>query len=447
MAQNGKGVAVRGSTGTNGGIGVLGQTANDRTVGVNAVNLAPGGTGLHASGKGLAAELDGGLEVHGPCAGCVGRPGFSLTPAGTQLTPVDDGNNVGKFVSATIGSDGLGLISYQDVTAKALKVAHCGDPSCTSATTTALATVVNGVAGFDTSVAVGADGLGIISYTATKLGQASFLDVAHCENLACSKATITQLDSQVGLGTSIMVGADGLPLISYQTLLSPQRLKFAHCSNAACTAAALHQPSVSGPAGGADVGAGSSLALAPFDLNMDGAPVVTFLDTTNDTLWATRCTDVECAHVTGATQLADGVDSASLTIADDGRALVAVGSETQQLRFVHCLTLNSCSTFDTTPVPFLLAGAVKVSLTIGPDGIPILLGSLPGSAILTLRCADPVCAGFGPVSVFPSGGSPSIALTMGADGLPLAAYYDPTGDALHVVHCSNVFCAPFFRRR
>ena len=65
VAQSGKGVAVRGSTGANGGIGVVGQTANDRTVGVNAVNLAPGGTGLHASGKGLAAELDGGLEVHG----------------------------------------------------------------------------------------------------------------------------------------------------------------------------------------------------------------------------------------------------------------------------------------------------------------------------------------------------------------------------------------------
>jgi hypothetical protein len=38
---------------------------------------------------------------------------------------------VGYYTSITIGSDGLGLISYYDKSNGDLKVAHCGNPACT----------------------------------------------------------------------------------------------------------------------------------------------------------------------------------------------------------------------------------------------------------------------------------------------------------------------------
>jgi hypothetical protein len=37
-------------------------------------------------------------------------------------------------------------------------------------------------------------------------------------------------------------------------------------------------------------------------------------------------------------------------------------------------------------------------------------------------------------------------LTAGVDGLPLVAYHNQTG-GVRVVHCSNVFCIPYFQRR
>jgi len=43
----------------------------------------------------------------------------------------DDGD-VGQYTSVTIGVDGLGLISYYDVTNQDLKVAHCASALCTS---------------------------------------------------------------------------------------------------------------------------------------------------------------------------------------------------------------------------------------------------------------------------------------------------------------------------
>jgi hypothetical protein len=51
------------------------------------------------------------------------RPGFALT---TLDGPV----NVGQYTSVTIGADGLGLISYYDATNGNLKVAHCSDLFC-----------------------------------------------------------------------------------------------------------------------------------------------------------------------------------------------------------------------------------------------------------------------------------------------------------------------------
>jgi len=69
---------------------------------------------------------------------------------------------VGLDASATIGADGLGLISYLDSTNKDLKVAHCSDTNCTSATITTLDSIGSSIS--PTSITIGADGLGLISY-------------------------------------------------------------------------------------------------------------------------------------------------------------------------------------------------------------------------------------------------------------------------------------------
>jgi len=40
------------------------------------------------------------------------------------------------------------------------------------------------------------------------------------------------------------------------------------------------------------------------------------------------------------------------------------------------------------------------------------------------------------------------SVTIGADGLPLIRYRDPSAPGvLKVAHCSNVFCVPYLRRR
>jgi hypothetical protein len=80
--------------------------------------------------------------------------------------------------SIAIGADGLGLISYDDATNGKLKVAHCADAACSGATTATLDAAGSG--GRYPSVTTGVDGLGLISYFAVTNAD---LRVAHLGNV------------------------------------------------------------------------------------------------------------------------------------------------------------------------------------------------------------------------------------------------------------------------
>src|SRR5438552_1040687 len=76
---------------------------------------------------------------------------------------------LGQYTSLAIGGDGRGLVSYQDGPDGTLRVAHCEDGPCTRATVNTLDRPFDrgGVqisVGPNTSLAIGRDGLGLVSY-------------------------------------------------------------------------------------------------------------------------------------------------------------------------------------------------------------------------------------------------------------------------------------------
>lgn len=125
-----------------------------------------------------------------------------------------------------MGLDHLGLVSY--ATDSGLVVAHCGNFHCSQITTKLIDS------GFfaNTSIAIGGDGLGVISYYDSVNMN---LKVAHCSNLTCTSATTTIVDGfdDQGDDSSIAIGGDGLPFISYLNRTDIV-LKVVHCPNVKC---------------------------------------------------------------------------------------------------------------------------------------------------------------------------------------------------------------------
>ncbi len=200
---------------------------------------------------------------------------------GTETTStVDSLGGVGTFTSIAIGSDGLPIVSYRDHINKDLRVAHCNDLLCSSAVLNTLDSL--GGVGSYTSIAIGSDGLPIISYRDHTNDD---LRVAHCDDLLCSSAVLNTLDSlgDTGFYTSITIGGDGLPIISYQNG-SNQDLKIAHCNDRICSAAALKTLDATG-----DVGQHTSIAIGS-----DGLPIISYSDSSNNALKIAHCADVLC---------------------------------------------------------------------------------------------------------------------------------------------------------
>ena len=151
--------ALRGTTGPQGPQGAAGPTGPAGPLGPKGDSGATGSTG-QAGGRG----------PQGLPASAIAR----LAPGASTRTTLDSAGNVGLYTSATVGSDGLGLVSYYDSERRSQGCSlqqHC----CTSASANTLESAA--AVGLYTSVTIGADGLGLISYL--DLTNTS-LKVAHC---------------------------------------------------------------------------------------------------------------------------------------------------------------------------------------------------------------------------------------------------------------------------
>ena len=423
---------------------------------VGASQIAPGavGTSQLAVGAVGAAQINPAqvqARVGGSCA-----PGTYLRGINsdgsvlcaevsgvTAITTVDDqANFVGQDTSIAIGSDGLPVISYHDVTAGALKVAKCANAACTgTATITTVDDSANDVGNF-TSLAIGIDGLPVISYFDNT---AFTLKVAKCANTACTgAATITTVDdpvvNRVGFFTSLAIGIDGLPVISYRDF-DARALKVAKCANAACTGVSTIT-TVDDPAN--EVGAFTSIAIGS-----DGLPVIAYFDDTADALKVAKCVNAACTGTATITTVDDPVNSVgihvSLAVGGDGLPVISYLDQTAAtLKVAKCANAACTGIATITPIDVQASITAITSIDIGSDGLPVIAYfDQTASALKVARCANAACTGAATITIVDDpannvGQHSSIAI--GSDGLPVISYRDATASSLKVAKCGSRSC-------
>jgi hypothetical protein len=368
-----------------------------------------------------------------------------VLPGPGAAATVDSAGNVGEYTSITIGADGLALISYRNMTNYDLKVLHCGNTACNGGNI--VTTVDNGefgsTSGPQTSITIGADGLGLVSYYDNTVDD---LKVLHCGNTTCNGGNITTtVDSSGDVGgfNALTTGADGLGLISYYAQNTGD-LKVLHCGNAACNSGNTIT-TVDGNA--SVVGYFTSITIGA-----DGLGLISYHDATNRDLKVLHCGNTACNSGNTVTTV-DNVgwvgEYTSITIGTDGLGLISYrDATTGDLKVLHCG--NAACTSGNTLSAVDSDGNVGfwTSITIGADGLGLIsYNSNTGFDLKVLHCGNIVCDSGHTASVIDSTGDIGYdtAITLGADGLGLVSYYDQSNGDLKVFRCSNLTCTPYTR--
>jgi hypothetical protein len=288
------------------------------------------------------------------------------------------------------------------------------------------------------SIAIGADGFPIISYDDST---ASSIDFAHCGSVDCSTGnTLTVVHTTGVSGRSVMaVGSDGLPIVAYHGGYPPG-LFVTHCGNADCSSGnSTAQPIA------------DTVLIGAVTVGADGLPLIAFVhaDYTNyRPLQLLHCGNLACTSG-NTVALVDTVDTGGfpvgLAIGTDGLPVAGyIDFATYSLRVAHCGNA-SCSAGNTvTVVAGPNSAAWNVSLAIGADGYPVLsYARVPNNDLNVAHCGNAYCSAGNTVVTLDTSGvvGTDSSIAVGTDGLPIVAYvYYNYGD-LRVVHCGTADCS------
>ena len=400
------------------------------------VDFITNGAGLTVDGNDVQQQVSGNCEVGSTIRainpdGSVVCESHDARPGSFGVSP-DTAGDVGDTTSIIIGTDGFPLISYYDTTNGDLKVIHCENLICSNPNFTITTLDSSGDVGFYTSVTIGNDGLGLIAYTQRDSG----LKVAHCNNLACTSATITTLETGlIRNQVSIVTGVDGMGLISFHRQDAEGKLKVAHCSNTVCTAATITEIDTAGL-----VGEYSSITIGA-----DGMGLISYFDNYNGKLKVAHCSNLSCTSATTST-IADGGGGTSITLGSDGLGLISYLNGASNIAVAHCDNLT-CSSATTATIDSVVG--YQTSITIGSDGLGLVAyRENTENSLKVAHCSNMTCSSASTINFdFSSDTGFGNSVTIGTDGMPIISYYNSTYGDLNIFHCSNVFCLPNFIRR
>jgi len=338
----------------------------------------------------------------------------------------------GRNSSISIGADSIPVIAYNDPSGQALKVAICTSALCTAASSAVVDDLNDAV--WWPSMATGDDGFPVISYQGS-----GKLKVAKCNDEACSGGdetitTIDDTDEFTGGHSSIAIGVDGFPVISYH---GSGKLKVAKCNDEACSGGDETITTINDT----DEFTGIHTSIA---IGADGFPVISYQETFgSSTVRVAKCNDAACTGEDETISIIDSTgpamfESTAIAIGADDLPVVAYFNSIGGAAIMVAKCNDSaCAGEDETIniVDTLHQSAQILSLNIGDDGLPIL----SYAALRVAKCNDAACSGGDEaIRILENFGDSGItAMTIGADGKPVISY---VAGGLKVVRCGTSSC-------
>jgi hypothetical protein len=283
---------------------------------------------------------------------------------------IDSGGTLSSIHPLAIGIDGFPVIAYKN-SFGGITIAHCTDVACASG---GVASFDGGIGADSASITIGADGIPIVSYQ--RFPSDGDLAFARCANVACSSViTLVLLDGtgNTGFGNTIAIGADGLPVVTYRRAGTPGTAMLVHCADAACAA-------VDTPVAVGAIAAQTNVLNPTIAIGANGLPLVAYASETNalpavSDVVVAACNNAGCTtsvkHTISSTR-GNGVEAVA-ALGLDGRAVIASivhnGVDPMTAEVMRC-TDAACTTgvaISSTP----LADGTYTSMAMGVDGTPL----------------------------------------------------------------------------
>ncbi len=248
----------------------------------------------------------------------------------------------------------------------------------------------------------------------------------------------------VGASPSIAIGTDGLPVISYYDSTA-QSLKLARCNDLACAGGDEAIVTLDNPAN--DVGNPNDLAIGA-----DGNPVIAYHDATLRDVKVVKCNDPACSGSGETITVVAGAHAAgswlSIAVGLDGNPVIAFLDDTDQ--GLHVLKCNdpACVGGDETDTAVDTTAAYVgffASIAVPTDGRPVVAYfDDVNNHLKVAKCNDAACAGHNETISEVDGPGMKLyyeSLAVGSDGLPVIAYNSELAGTVRVCKCNDVACS------
>jgi hypothetical protein len=346
----------------------------------------------------------------------------------TQVSPADFGSNN----AMAIGADGFPVIAHVELDPDgyddALYITKCGNADCTANNTRTFIDSAFSTYGSAASIVVSADGLPVVGYI-----DFQEFKVVKCGNPACSIGnTLTTLGSNengLGYSTSASIALSphtGLPVLAFSRyiLIASAHVVIA-CNTPNCSSATTTNLS------GVDLNYDFSLHKSSMAMGSDGFPLFSYVGRVDD------------GH---------GNTSRAIKVLKCGNVTCSSGNITSVISMPTTLP-----PFPQSPRLVSTQSRHWPSIAIGTDGLPVIsfvtYAPLPvgesfdektPTALTFARCKTESCSVTASVSVVDSSGAQVGAantISVPADGRPVVSYYDSTGKKLKVAKCGGASCS------